>query len=107
GRDQVAATAKTEREALEGLVRSYVQVMRDCADLLMIGREIGALTTAERNELRRVQREYVAEWVRLLMAIRPDLVTPEARVVVHMALTIANDLVRTGSVRRKIGRAHV
>ena len=101
GRDQVAATAKTEREALEGLVRSYVQVMRDCADLLMIGREIGALTAAERNELRRVQREYVAEWVRLLMAIRPDLVTPEARVVVHMALTIANDLVRTGSVRRR------
>ena len=96
-----AATASTEREALEGLVRSYVPVMRESADLLLVGGEIRALTDAERAELRRSQREYVSEWVRLLMAVRGELTAPEARVVVHMALTIANDLVRTGAVRRR------
>lgn len=101
GRELVAATASTEREALEGLVRSYVPVMRESADLLLVGGEIRALTDAERAELRRSQREYVSEWVRLLMAVRGELTAPEARVVVHMALTIANDLVRTGAVRRR------
>lgn len=101
GRDQVALTAATEVDALRGLVRSYVDVMLSSADLMSVGREVRALSDAERSELRRVQREYIAEWVRLLVAVRPELSAVDARVVVHMALTIANDLIRTGPVMRR------
>ncbi|MGH3433970.1 MAG: TetR/AcrR family transcriptional regulator [Thermocrispum sp.] len=101
GRARVAATAATELEALRGLVRSYVETMVDSADLMSVGREIRALSEADRTELRRVQRDYVAEWVRLLVAVRPDLTPVEARVVVHMGLTIVNDLIRTGPVMRR------
>lgn len=101
GRARVAATAATEFDALHGLVRSYVETMVDSADLMSVGREIRALSEAERTELRRVQRDYVAEWVRLLVALRPELSPVEARVVVHMGLTIVNDLVRTGPVKRR------
>jgi AcrR family transcriptional regulator len=101
GRAQVAMTAATELDALRGLVQSYVDVMLESADLMSVGREVRALSDAERTELRRVQRDYVAEWARLLVALRPGLSPVEARVVVHMALTIANDLIRTGPVMRR------
>jgi hypothetical protein len=47
------------------------------------------------KELLRVQRAYVAEWVRLLQASAPGLADREARITVHAALTIVNDLTRT------------
>lgn len=101
GRDQVAMTAASESEALRGLAGSYVDVMLSSADLMSVGREVPGLTDIERTELRRVQREYVAEWVRLLQAVRPELSAAEAKAVVHMALTVANDLIRTGPVMRR------
>lgn len=103
GRRQVARAAASESEALHGLIASYVETMRDSADLNAAGRQISALTDAERAELRRIQRDYVSEWVRLLGAVRPELSAIECRVVVHMALTIANDLVRTGRMRSRPG----
>lgn len=99
GRLEVSRAAADEVAALSGLVTSYVDTMRDSADLMSVGRQISALSEAERSELRRVQRDYIAEWVRLLCTARPELSPAEARVVVHMALTIANDLIRTGRVR--------
>lgn len=99
GRLEVSRDAADEVAALRGLVTSYVDTMRDSADLMSVGGQISALSEAERSDLRRVQRDYIAEWVRLLCTARPELSPAEARVVVHMALTIANDLIRTGRVR--------
>ncbi|MQA60164.1 MAG: TetR family transcriptional regulator [Actinophytocola sp.] len=101
GRAQVARAAASERDALRGLASSYVETMRTSADLMAVGRQVSALSAAERGELRRVQREYVSEWVRLLCTVRPTLSAAEARVTVHMALTITNDLLRTGKVRAR------
>jgi hypothetical protein len=55
----------------------------------------------EKADLLRVQRDYVAQWVTLLCAIFPALPPREAKIRVHAALTIANDLART---RRVNGR---
>lgn len=101
GRAQVSLEAADEAEALRGLVSSYIETMRTSADLMAVGRQVSALSDAERAELRRVQRDYVSEWVRLLCAARPELSTSDARVIVHMALTIANDLLRTGRMRAR------
>jgi len=40
-----------------------------------------------------VQHEYLSEWVRLLVEVRPELSPTEARFVVHGVLTIVNDTV--------------
>lgn len=101
GRQQVAQEASDETEALRGLAASYVNVMRTSADLMTIGKQVNSLSQAEQAELRRVQREYVEEWSRLLCALRPHLNTSEARIVVHVALTIANDLLRTRRFRER------
>lgn len=101
GRRQVAEEATNETEALHGLAASYVDIMLTSADLMTVGRQVNALSAAEQNELRRVQRDYVEEWVRLLCTVRPALGTSEGRIVVHVALTIANDLLRTRRIRQR------
>ncbi|MGH3518605.1 MAG: TetR/AcrR family transcriptional regulator [Haloechinothrix sp.] len=101
GRAQVAREAADEAGALRGLVTSYVDIMRSSADLMTIGRQVNALSAAEQAELRRVQRDYVQEWARLLCAVRPELSTGEGRIVVHVALTIANDLLRTRHIAQR------
>lgn len=49
---------------------------------------------------RAAQREYVAEWVALLRRSRPELEEVVARILVHAALTIVDDLARTPHIRR-------
>ncbi|MDV6011712.1 TetR/AcrR family transcriptional regulator [Haloechinothrix sp. LS1_15] len=98
GRQQVSHTAADEADALRGLAASYVDTMVNHADLLAVGQQMSALSEAERAELRRIQRDYVGEWVRLLGTVRPERDTSANRVVVHAALTIANDLLRARRV---------
>jgi hypothetical protein len=52
----------------------------------------------DKADLLRVQRDYVAQWATLLSATRPSLPPREAKITVHAALTIANDLARTRRV---------
>jgi hypothetical protein len=58
----------------------------------------------DRAEMVRIQRDYVAQWVGLLVATQTQLNAREARITVHAALTIANDLART---RRFATRPHL
>jgi hypothetical protein len=58
----------------------------------------------DKADLLRVQRDYVQKWVSLLSAIHPELNAREAKITVHAALTIANDLART---RRVNSRPHL
>lgn len=104
GRLAVARTATSEADALRGLVASYIETMSRSADLMTASSQVSALSDADRAELKRVQRDYVAEWTHLLRAVRPELGEVEGRVVVHMALTIANDVMHTG---RLAGRPHL
>jgi AcrR family transcriptional regulator len=83
--------------ALDGLLRSYVDSVLRNRDLIAVyTSEVGNLPGPERAELIRLQRTYVAHWTRLRRAVDPHLDEPTARVCVHAALTIVNDLPRTG-----------
>jgi AcrR family transcriptional regulator len=85
-----------ERAALRQLVASYVRVLTAAPDLTVaLSMDTGILAEGERAELLHVQRDYVARWAGLLQAADPRLNPREAKVTVHAALTIANDLVRT------------
>jgi AcrR family transcriptional regulator len=94
-RDAEAALTLPPREALRALVESYVDtVLRVDNIMANFASELRNLPVQDAKELVRLQRAYVAEWVRQLRAVT-ELPEPEAKVVVHAALTIVNDLART------------
>lgn len=96
--------AATPAEALAGLVRSYVDIVVRSEDLLSVfASETVELPDRDRKEMVRVQRAYVAEWVTLLRTVAPALPEPEARIAVHAALTIVNDLTRTPRIIARPG----
>ncbi|MEU3273330.1 TetR/AcrR family transcriptional regulator [Saccharomonospora sp. NPDC006951] len=91
-----------ERTALRRLAESYVRTLTGPPDLLVsFSVDRVHIDERDRPDLLRIQRDYVDQWVRLLTVVRPELDTREARITVHAALTVANDLTRT---RRVSGR---
>ncbi|GHG20450.1 MULTISPECIES: TetR/AcrR family transcriptional regulator [Amycolatopsis] len=99
-----ALQAPDERTALRRLAASYVSTILHTPELL-VSFSADRVTMPDRDkvDLLRVQRDYVAQWVTLLSAVRPSLPPREAKITVHAALTIANDLART---RRVASRPH-
>ncbi|HKT01667.1 MAG TPA: TetR family transcriptional regulator, partial [Rugosimonospora sp.] len=82
--------------ALRAMVGCYVRALTASPDLTVaLSIDIANLTDADRAELLHAQREYVLRWAGLLLQVHPELNPREARVTVHAALAIANDLVRT------------
>jgi len=87
--------------ALEALLWSYITFALDHGGFIdiLVG-EVGHLPDHERHRARQTQHEYVTEWVSLLREVRPELDAGAARVLVQATLTLANDMARTGTVRR-------
>lgn len=80
-------------EALRALVEAYVGYNYSDSDLAAVYRsEYGNLPPDDRRHLRKVQREHVEQWVRLVMAVRGDTRATYARLAVHAALNIVHDL---------------
>jgi AcrR family transcriptional regulator len=99
-----ALQAPDERSALQRLAASYVHTILHTPELLVsFSADRVTMPDRDKADLLRVQRDYVAQWVTLLSAVRPELPAREAKITVHAALTIANDLART---RRLAGRTH-
>ncbi|SDJ15999.1 DNA-binding transcriptional regulator, AcrR family [Actinokineospora alba] len=102
GLDTALAEAADPADALHRLTRSYADTVQRSDDLIAVyTSELVNLPERDAKELRRLQRGYVAEWVRLLREMGPALTEPEARVAVHAALTVVNDLPRTGRVKSR------
>jgi AcrR family transcriptional regulator len=92
----------TAAERLTLVLRSYVDFCLRQSDLMGVFlSESIHLPEEKRHVLRRVQHEYVAEWIRLLVSVRPSLTEPEAHFITHGVLGIANDVARTGYGRRR------
>ncbi|WP_432847301.1 TetR/AcrR family transcriptional regulator [Amycolatopsis sp. CA-161197] len=100
-----ALRAPDELSALRRLAASYVHTLLHTPELL-VSFTADRVTMPDRDkaDLLRVQRDYVDQWVALLGTISPSLPAREAKIRVHAALTIANDLTRT---RRVSGRANL
>jgi AcrR family transcriptional regulator len=102
--DRAAESASGPEDALAKLVRSYVDIVLRSDNLMMLYTDpVVDLPDRDARELRRLQRSYVARWVRLLCEVSPGLDTPAARIIVHAALTIVNDLGRTPRVTSRPG----
>ncbi|MFI6284601.1 TetR/AcrR family transcriptional regulator [Streptomyces sp. NPDC051018] len=83
------ARSASSHEALVRLLGSFVEVVgaRKGPGGFGVGDE-NNLPPEEQRWFHKAQIEYVAEWVALLMAARPELKEGEARVTVHSALTL-------------------
>jgi len=94
-RDAEAAMALPQDERQHALVSSYVDtVLRVDNIMANFANEIRNVPERDAKELVRLQRAYVAGWVGQVRA-GTELPEPDAKVVVHAALTIVNDLART------------
>jgi AcrR family transcriptional regulator len=97
--DAAIREAADPHDALARLASSYVDtVLRSDNLMATFATEHANLPEPDRKELVRVQRVYVAQWIRQLRTVAPGLSESEARITVHAALTIVNDLARTPRV---------
>lgn len=88
--------AADPHDALARLAASYVDtVLRSDNLMATFATELANVPDADRKELVRLQRAYVAQWVELLRSVANGLQEADARVTVHAAITIVNDLART------------
>lgn len=94
--DEAVRAGASPQDALRRLTASYVSVLTGSPELAVaFSIDRANLSEADRAETLRAQRDHVARWAALLQSCHPDLTPPEAKVTVHAALTIANDLTRT------------
>lgn len=102
GLSRALASATTPAEGLANALDAYVDFAMEHHDLVgILVSEVLNLPEAQRHGVRRAQRAYVDEWVRLLTDARPELNPRQARFVVHATLTVINDVTRTGHLTRR------
>lgn len=97
-----ASAPPTCQEALRRLCASYVATLTGSRELAVsFSSDPGNLLEEQRAELLDRQRDYVVKWVDLLCEAAPETDRRSARITVHAALTVANDLVRTRRMRSR------
>lgn len=83
----ILATDLDAAETLDQLVRDQVRFVLTKRVLIQVYlQEVQALPDDDRRRLRRKQRRYVEEWVRVLRVVRPELSNDEARMLVLAAI---------------------
>ena len=100
GLSRALAAAGSETDALERVVGSYAEFVLEQPDLVaLLLTETINLPDAQRHTIRRLQHDYVAEWVRLVLAVRSDCTDREARFLTQGVLGIVNDNARSAQAR--------
>lgn len=92
---QRAAQAGTAEEALRALVRWHVEfALRHRPLIVLQDRDWDALSGEARDEVRRLQRDYVELWVAALQATRDPLEPDRGRAMAHAAFGLINSTPR-------------
>lgn len=78
-------------DMLERLVAFHVDFALDGADVIRVqDRDLQSLSEEDRHTVRRLQREYVELWVRVLARLHPDLSEEVLRLRAHAAFGLIN-----------------
>jgi len=86
GRARIAEYADQPHAALMALVDFHVDfALANPAVIALHLHELDRLPDEPRRQIRRLQRQYVEEWVTVLTVLRPALSDGEARVLAHAA----------------------
>ncbi|MFG2000838.1 TetR/AcrR family transcriptional regulator [Spirillospora sp. NPDC048911] len=77
--------------ALDALLHWHIAFALDNPALITVHeRELDNVPEAQRHEIRRLQRAYVEEWVRVLRRLRPGLPEDRTRAAVHACFGLLN-----------------
>ncbi len=91
----ITTTIADPEEALTAVIDAYVARSFDQPELdYVYYSERLNMTAADQKILRNMQRATVESWVELLVAVRPDWTSAQARFVVHAAMSLVIDLGR-------------
>ncbi|HWI32410.1 MAG TPA: TetR/AcrR family transcriptional regulator [Microbacterium sp.] len=91
GGSEVVGAGGTAEERLAGLVRFHVDFALTQSDVIRVqDRELANLIDEDRHAVRRLQREYVETWVRVLAEAHPDSNERELRVRAHACFGLIN-----------------
>ncbi|MFB7999277.1 TetR/AcrR family transcriptional regulator [Streptomyces sp. NPDC056002] len=91
--------AEEPGQALDGALRSFVRIsIEHGAAMSALLNEIVNVPPEERQNVRRMQHDYVTEWTALVAGHRPELSAPEPELLVHAAHSVINTLRRDGGV---------
>ena len=91
GQRRVRANADDPRKALAALVEAHVDFALDNPAVITVyDRDLGAVPDPERRRIRRLQREYVEQWVDVVVRIRPEHDQRTARVAVLAVFGLMN-----------------
>ncbi|MFE4678256.1 TetR/AcrR family transcriptional regulator [Streptomyces sp. NPDC056723] len=91
--------AETHGQALDAALRSFVRLNLEHGDAMSaLLSEIVYLSPEERQPVRRMQHDFVAEWTALVTGHRPDLSAAEAELIVHATINVVNGLRHTTGV---------
>lgn len=91
GGEAVVAAAKSDREALKALVNFHTDIAIRERDMFRVqDREISRLAPSDAQQVRTLQRGYVALWVDVLSRIQPDLPPSIIRTKVQATLGLLN-----------------
>jgi AcrR family transcriptional regulator len=99
GLDQALASSATASEALDRLLASYIPLAGSWAFAL----EDPTCEEARGETTLAVQREYIAEWVALLLQVVPRLSQRQARLRVQLAFFMVSDLQAVPHLTRSAG----
>jgi AcrR family transcriptional regulator len=95
GMADALAASTSSADALDRLIRSYVDVAFGHVDLLVVTRREGrALPAAERPRLARRRRDMHEQWAAVLRDLRPELAPADARALVRSGLALVEALAR-------------
>lgn len=75
---EIAGDDKSPEETLDELINFHVEFATTEPDIILLqDRELSSLPSDANRKVRRLQREYVREWEKVLLAIHPEFEGPE------------------------------
>ena len=100
--NRALARTGSPEQTLRALVASYLGLVLEHPDLISVMlTETGHLPDQDQRRILQEQRDYIAEWVNLLVAIHPDESEDIARCRAQAAFTMANTCTRNPRLRAR------
>jgi len=94
GAEDALARASSAADAVESLVRAFVRLAIDDADLVIVAeRERDSLPAAARPRLVRSWLAIEDRWTAVMQEVRPDVVEPELRLLIRMGFPLISQAV--------------
>lgn len=96
----IFTNAVDTKDALNCLVIDYISFCRTHHYLIsLLITEVDHLSEHDRERSRRMQHDYVSEWVHLLRSVSPNVDPVAARIRVHAAMAVVNDAAQMPHLR--------